>query len=90
MTWVLRHLSESEVRAEWSRMFAVTCWWLWKWRNERSFKESPSIPIDPLAFLLTRVGEIQRVMSKEGDGMQHGREGRQEVFVRWKFPLGCV
>ena len=74
MTWVLRHLSERN---------GPGCWWLWKWRNERSFKESPSIPIDPLAFLLTRVGEIQRAMSKEGDG----REGRQEVFVRW---IGCV
>lgn len=38
--WVLHNLDEHNLKfgEEWALVFAVSVWWLWRWRNARSFE----------------------------------------------------
>ena len=71
---------------EWSRMFTVTCWWLWKWRNERCFQTSPKIPVDQRSFIFARVRQIDLAMKNPSDLVEHQRPQRLEAFIRWIHP----
>ncbi|KAL2893976.1 hypothetical protein RDABS01_009885, partial [Bienertia sinuspersici] len=51
--WVIEKLKRSNSNNEdWPCVFAVTCWWLWKWSSARSFENNCSIPLDHVSFIL--------------------------------------
>lgn len=43
----------------WPIVFATTCWWIWKWRNSRAFDRIVDISVDPLSFLMARMGDSE-------------------------------
>ena len=71
---------------DWCRVFTITCWWLWKWRNERSFKSAPSIPVDQISFSYARVKQIELAMRRNDDTSMNNHSGRREAFIRWMHP----
>lgn len=71
-----------------SRIFTITCWWLWKWRNERSFNASPKIPVDQLSFVFARLKQIEFAM-RNTDNLQNApRNPRVEEYIRWRHSGG--
>lgn len=85
--WILKNIEEgAAVRGnEWPRAFVVTSWWLWRWRNERSFSTVPNIPLDQVSFLFARLGEIKRAMERAESLLLTQTVGKTETYVRWKF-----
>ncbi|GKE01820.1 hypothetical protein Tco_1389803 [Tanacetum coccineum] len=66
-------------------MFAITLWWLWKWRNTKIFGRNEEIPIDPIRFLHTKLKEMSDALLKDDMWKQGCYKIRKEVFIRW-FP----
>lgn len=83
--WISSNLTmeAGNIGKEWARVFAVTCWWLWRWRNERCFKDRPQVPVDQVSFIMVRVGEIVDAMRKD---VFRTAGDHEERFVRWNFP----
>ena len=70
----------------WSRLFTVTCWWLWKWRNERCFRSVPNIPMDQLSFIFARIKQIDLAMKNLSTPQQNQQTRRVEAYIRWIHP----
>ena len=87
--WLIANLRGQLMDNEesWSRMFSVTCWWLWKWRNDRSFQTTPRIPVDQISFLFARVRQIDLAMKRHAESHNIQRPGRCERYIRW-YHLG--
>ena len=71
---------------DWGRCFTIACWWLWKWRNERTFNSTPSIPIDQRSFILARVKQVELAMTRVGTPQRVMPAQRVETLVRWIHP----
>lgn len=86
--WILKNIEEgTAIRgSEWPREFVVTCWWLWRWRNEKSFNSTPSIPLDQASFLFARIGEIKRAVERADSMLIASNVRKQEVYIKWKYP----
>lgn len=68
------------------RIFAVTCWWLWKWRNKISFNPSPKILVDQLSFIFARFKQIEVAMMRQEDPQATQRATRVESYIRRRHP----
>lgn len=78
---------EGDVNGEvWSRLFTITFWWLWKWRNERSFQTTPKIPVDQMSFIFARAKQIKLAMSRHDVSRNSSPTGRREAYIRWMHP----
>ncbi|XP_074287668.1 uncharacterized protein LOC141612819 [Silene latifolia] len=51
--WISKNASNTPSLSSpnWSMKFAITCWWIWKWRNNEVFGRADENPIDPIRFL---------------------------------------
>lgn len=67
-------------------VFSITCWWLWRWRNARSFDSNPNIPIDQLSFIFARVGTVKKAFERSLGVVDKPATRRREVFIRRKHP----
>lgn len=67
-------------------MFGVTCWWLNRWRNALYFERDTQILVDQIAFLFTRVEEIERAMQGHSLINCGGKRKGEERFIRWEYP----
>ncbi|GJS86227.1 LURP1-like domain-containing protein [Tanacetum coccineum] len=67
-------------------MFAITLWWLWKWRNTEIFGRNEEIPIDPIRFLHTKLKEMSDALLKDDMRKQGCYKIRKEVFIGWITP----
>ena len=71
---------------DWKRVFALTCWWLWKWRNERAFNSSSNIPVDQRSFILARVKQVELAMSRVCPIHQNLPTQKVDSLVKWCHP----
>lgn len=91
--WLLGNIEQRNLKSEegWAQIFSVVCWWIWRWRNERSFNDDPKIPMDQVSFIFARIKQIKEAFYHELQQAVGHRSSRQEVFIRWKYPgLGWV
>nr|GEX77444.1 LURP1-like domain-containing protein [Tanacetum cinerariifolium] len=65
--WIVENLSTSHANndSKGQMMFAITLWWLWKWRNTKIFGRDGEIPIDPIRFLHTKLKEMSDGLLKD-------------------------
>jgi len=72
----------------WDTTFAVTLWWLWKWRNSRVFRDDESLSIDPVAFIQGRCREIILAHDHPFDIKNDVNENtsKVEALLRWNAP----
>ncbi|XP_015936169.1 uncharacterized protein LOC107462117 [Arachis duranensis] len=68
-------------QGNWNTQFLVTCWWLWKWRNQEIFNPPFQRPMQPLPFILKQVKLIQEAFKKEGQ-----RKNKIETNICWECP----
>ena len=86
--WLLGNIEKRNLQSDegWPTLFSVTCWWLWRWRNERSFNAEPRIPIDQVSFVFARVKEVRDAFLRDQcPNSGHGGT-RQEILVKWQCP----
>lgn len=64
----------------WSTLFATALWWLWRWRNTRSFKDPSFEPRRPCDFIRYCSKEISQALqtSSKIDILPW-----REVLIRW-------
>lgn len=86
--WVLKNVDHINLTKgdNWPRVFVMTCWWLWRWRNERAFNAKPNFPINQCAFIMARVSAISRAMDTNEEHRCYGKRKRQEVMICWTHP----
>ncbi|KAL2893701.1 hypothetical protein RDABS01_009610 [Bienertia sinuspersici] len=73
---------------KWPTCFAITNWWIWKWRNFHLFGNNKDVPLDTGAFLRHQDEETWSSLSTPWfENLQHSRHLRQQIFVRWLAPL---
>ena len=91
--WLLGNIEKRIMRSDedWPQMFSVTCWWLWRWRNERCFKSEPRIPLDQVSFIVARLKDVREACSREKGPVGSDGPRREEMYVRWRYPsIGWV
>ena len=86
--WIIDNIGkQAAVKGdEWPTVFAMTCWWLWRWRNERSFERTPSIPVDQVSFISARVGTVKRALDRWREVDGQSIKPRQEIKISWSHP----
>lgn len=82
--WILANIATTlgNLGEEWAQLFGVMCWWLWRWRNERTFRSTPNIPIDQVSFISARVHQIKEALNHDSliNGLARGK--KVEDFIR--------
>nr|GEY27676.1 LURP1-like domain-containing protein [Tanacetum cinerariifolium] len=86
--WIVDNLSTSHANNDSKDqiMFAITLWWLRKWRNKKIFGRDEEIPIDPIRFLHTKLKEMSDALFKDDMRKQGCYKIRKEVFIGWVTP----
>lgn len=61
--WVERNLCRGD---PWARIFAVTIWWQWHWRNKMLFEEGFEFPNRAYLIIKKYVGELENLVGCYG------------------------
>ncbi|KAL9224347.1 hypothetical protein vseg_000390 [Gypsophila vaccaria] len=86
--WIIHGISHETCLTieNWSTLFALTVWWIWRWRNCRVFGRDGDIPESPFLFLLKRQDETLSALSRNDNLFRQHTTRSKEVFVRWSPP----
>ena len=88
--WVFENLTieapSSSMALDWPMRFAVTSWWLWHWRNARVFNNEGTIPINPINFLLNRLGENSIALLLAELLFGEPKHLKLEKLIKWEPP----
>lgn len=63
-------------------VFAITLWWIWRWRNNVAFGRSEDIPVDVSSFLHSKFEEHYRALHAVSSSSVPTRSHLQEINVR--------
>lgn len=83
--WITRNLEANGFifSEKWPICFALTIWWMWKWRNCALFGRNAEILIDTGLFLKPKIDETWRVFMGDNE-MTSSR--KREVLISWTAP----
>ncbi|KAF7807476.1 hypothetical protein G2W53_039637 [Senna tora] len=86
MNWLERNLSGNMGRNTdcWPVLFAITCWTMWKMRNEEVFQDTGQSSVDPVFYILHLTNISKKAyMQKQ---QQLSTRTRVERVVKWCKP----
>ncbi|KAL2941224.1 hypothetical protein RDABS01_029574 [Bienertia sinuspersici] len=69
----------------WSYTFPLTLWWVWKWRNEKVFRNEQNINLDKVAFIRNKVEETKVALRREMLSTISNIQ-KQEAYISWTPP----
>lgn len=69
----------------WNTIFAVTIWWIWKWRNERIFRNVQREVSQKLAWIYQQTASIINAFAKASKPRVH-REQTRVSNLKWERP----
>lgn len=85
--WLVQNIMEKDQPAtncEWPRMFVITSWWLWRWRNGRVFNsESVETHRKIIAQIREAEKEISRAFLREAS-VRRSSQSEKFITVCWK------
>ncbi|XP_074298539.1 uncharacterized protein LOC141629436 [Silene latifolia] len=86
--WLTRCASNdvSTNEANWPMMFAITCWWIWRWRNNVVFGRENKNPTEPRQFLTHQFEMSKKAFDRYDLFIPQPRPANIEVFIRWVPP----
>lgn len=67
-------------------IFAMTCWWLWRWRNERSFSPDKQYRVGKTRFILQQVENYIQVDMARQEQLGSKPNRKKEILVSWQIP----
>jgi len=86
-TWLQRNLFGPHEDSDWSTKFAITLWYIWKWRCASCFNNIATIPLDKGKFLRYKFLDISTQAMTDGQPLSQGiHPGQNEQWIRWEFP----
>ncbi|BFG20993.1 hypothetical protein CerSpe_072670 [Prunus speciosa] len=65
----------------WNVIFAITCWYIWNWRNKEIFNVEVDMPFNPRKTIFTAVVEWVKAANGFGE-----KPDRIHVFLAWEHP----
>ncbi|XP_074299645.1 uncharacterized protein LOC141630789 [Silene latifolia] len=71
---------------DWPMNFAITCWWIWRWRNNVVFGREGENPIDPHTFLYQQFASTKQALDRHNLFTPIPRGATTEKFIRWLPP----
>lgn len=88
LTWVgdnVRNRERPGGAANWNTTFAVTVWWLWRWRNDQIFNDSHMMIKEKVAWIRRQEMEINRAFK---NALTPGgtKEDESIRWLKWKKP----
>lgn len=83
--WI-RNNMEFENIETWPTLFAITTWWLWRWRNMMLFDRRSEIPLDLIAFLKVRFDEAWKALQEDWENETKSQFRRKEELITWTSP----
>lgn len=77
--WISDNLEKG---SQWSTIFSVSCWWLWKWRNLSLFDQEFQMPTNPEVIITKYAWECSTLIGKyDAQGMT-----KTKKYIRWVYP----
>ena len=88
LTWLAVNLEPCSVlMKDWPLLYAVTSWWLRKWRNHSCFEDNNFQPHRPWHFILTKFKEVCKALNTlDPLGPNVNRKTTKEIFIKWEVP----
>ncbi|KAL9228579.1 hypothetical protein vseg_004142 [Gypsophila vaccaria] len=86
--WISTNASNSSPFASslWSMKFAITCWWIWRWRNNIVFGRTEDNPTDPIFFLYRQFDLSKQAFDPFSLFIPSPSSTRVERYIRWHPP----
>jgi len=84
--WLQSNLAGAQVDSTWPAKFAITMWYIWKWRCAAYFDSTEIIPSDKGLFLGGKYQEILNAMDKDRLPVCPENRGTVERMIRWEPP----
>jgi len=85
-SWLHENLRATPEDPEWPEKFAITLWYIWKWRCANCFGNTSAIPEERGEFLVNKYQEIRRALEQGSPILTAPSEMRTEAWVRWNLP----
>ncbi|XP_074305989.1 uncharacterized protein LOC141641217 [Silene latifolia] len=87
-TWISKNASDGIPLAshDWSMKFAITCWWIWRWRNNVTFGRSDDNPLEPIRFLRQQFEITRKALGPFSIFIPIPGTVHEERFIRWNTP----
>ncbi|XP_074290582.1 uncharacterized protein LOC141617299 [Silene latifolia] len=86
--WISKNASNALPLAShnWSMKFAITCWWIWRWRNNIVFGRAMDNPADPIPFLRHQFEVSRKALDPFSILIPIPGTVQKERFIRWNAP----
>lgn len=86
--WLTRNLKATGLihSEKWPTCFAVTLWWIWRWRNCIVFGRDNEVPIHVGTFIHDRVEETWESFKKYEENEAGTSRIRREIYIKWLAP----
>ncbi|XP_074289408.1 uncharacterized protein LOC141614562 [Silene latifolia] len=88
LDWLTKNASNEVTTSEldWPILFALTCWWILKWRNNIVFGRDNENPTLPGSFLYQQLEWSKKAFDKFNIFIPQQINPNVEVFIRWLPP----
>ncbi|XP_074291074.1 uncharacterized protein LOC141617835 [Silene latifolia] len=82
--WITKCASNGVATSEpnWPIFFAITCWWLWKWRNNIVFGREAENPTNPKVFLHQQFDATKKAFDRFDIFIPNSQPVSKEVYIR--------
>ena len=85
--WLQHNLNGTHDDPDWSPKFAMTLWYIWKWRCAKCFG-STRLPVDIGEFLVRKLQEALHALQMETRVPRSTRTNPITELIRWEPPNG--
>jgi len=84
--WLQRNLMDTQVDPNWPVKFAITLWYLWKWRCAMCFETVEGIPSEKGSFLCCKFQDIINAFDSENQPSIPTNRITVERWIQWDPP----
>ena len=84
--WLRQNLLGPHEDSAWSTKFAITLWYIWKWRCARCFDKTERIPVDKGKFLRYKFHDTTQAVATDQILAHVTRRDMDDHWIRWEPP----
>ncbi|XP_021726206.1 uncharacterized protein LOC110693390 [Chenopodium quinoa] len=89
-SWLVRNLKGEELihSEKWPTCFAITLWWIWKWRNGELFGNPYETPSDVGVFIRSQTDSTWEALTGTTQSPKNpgSSKFKQETLIKWLAP----
>jgi len=84
--WLQRNMMDPQVDPTWPAKFAITIWYIWKWRCALCFENAEGIPLEKDSFLCRKFQDIIHALEDENLSSPHMARNMVDRWIKWDPP----